>query len=59
MDHIDRPDMALYLFIEAFFKKRKIKIFNKGKMFRDFTYVDDIVDGVVNILNKIPKKNKN
>ena len=52
-----RPDMALYLFIEAFFKKRNIKIFNQGKMFRDFTYVDDIVDGVVNILNKIPKKN--
>ena len=51
-----RPDMALYLFIKTFFKNKKIKIFNKRKMFRDFTYIDDIVNGVVNILNKIPKK---
>jgi UDP-glucuronate 4-epimerase len=53
-----RPDMALYLFIQAFYKKHKIKIFNKGMMYRDFTYVDDIANGVIGVLNKIPKKNK-
>ena len=52
-----RPDMALYLFIEAFYKKHKINIFNKGMMYRDFTYVEDIANGVVKIISKIPKKN--
>jgi UDP-glucuronate 4-epimerase len=54
-----RPDMALYLFIEAFFKKKKINVFNKGKMFRDFTFVEDIAEGVIKVLNKRPKVNKN
>ena len=53
-----RPDMALYLFIDAFYKKKKINIFNNGRMFRDFTYIDDIVDGVVKVLDKKPKINK-
>lgn len=53
-----RPDMALYLFIDAFYKNQKINIFNKGNMFRDFTYVDDIAEGVVKVLDKKPKRNK-
>ena len=53
-----RPDMALFLFIEAFYKNHKIDVFNNGKMFRDFTYIDDIVNGVIGILSKKPKINK-
>tara|TARA_Y100000816_G_scaffold261472_1_gene218487 strand:- start:1984 stop:3003 length:1020 start_codon:yes stop_codon:yes gene_type:complete len=53
-----RPDMALFLFIDAFYKNQKINVFNNGKMFRDFTYIDDIVNGVIGILKKKPKKNK-
>lgn len=42
-----RPDMALFLFTEAILKGEPIKLFNKGEMVRDFTYVEDIVEGVV------------
>lgn len=42
-----RPDMALYLFSDAMTKGRPIQVFNHGDMWRDFTYVDDIVEGVV------------
>lgn len=42
-----RPDMALFLFIEAIMKNQPIKVFNFGKMKRDFTYIDDIVSGVI------------
>ncbi len=52
-----RPDMALYLFTDAIFKNKPIKIFNKGKMERDFTYIDDIVEGVVRIMGKKPAPN--
>ena len=45
-----RPDMALFLFAEALRKGEVINVFNHGKMLRDFTYVDDIVTGVVNII---------
>ncbi|SHJ38165.1 NAD-dependent epimerase [Pseudozobellia thermophila] len=45
-----RPDMALFLFTEAIAKGQPIKVFNHGKMERDFTYVDDIVEGVVRVL---------
>ncbi len=41
-----RPDMALYLFADALTQGRPLKVFNKGEMRRDFTYIDDIVDGV-------------
>jgi len=44
-----RPDMAPWIFTSAIIKGEPIKIFNNGKMLRDFTYIDDIVDGVVNI----------
>ena len=45
-----RPDMALFLFVEALRKGEAINVFNHGKMLRDFTYIDDIVTGVVNVI---------
>jgi UDP-glucuronate 4-epimerase len=45
-----RPDMAYYLFAEAISKNKPIKVFNNGKMERDFTYIDDIVNGVTKII---------
>lgn len=54
-----RPDMALFLFTDAIVKGEPIKVFNHGKMKRDFTYIDDIVEGVVRLLNNPPKENKN
>ena len=42
-----RPDMALFLFTKAIFEERPIDVFNHGLMQRDFTYIDDIVDGVI------------
>lgn len=53
-----RPDMALFLFTDAIIKGEAIKVFNHGKMKRDFTYVDDIIEGVVRLLNNPPKENK-
>ena len=50
-----RPDMALFLFTDAIANGKPIKVFNHGKMERDFTYVDDIVEGVVRILTKSTK----
>lgn len=47
-----RPDMAMFLFTDAIVNNRPIKVFNHGKMERDFTYVDDIVEGVVRIIEK-------
>lgn len=49
-----RPDMAPWLFTEAILNNEPIKIFNHGKMQRDFTYIDDIVEGVVRIQDVIP-----
>lgn len=49
-----RPDMALFLFTEAILKNEPIKVFNHGKMIRDFTYVDDIVEGVVRVIDHPP-----
>lgn len=45
-----RPDMALFLFTKAILENRAIDVYNHGKMKRDFTYVDDIVDGIVRVL---------
>ncbi|PIR06963.1 MAG: hypothetical protein COV55_00880 [Candidatus Komeilibacteria bacterium CG11_big_fil_rev_8_21_14_0_20_36_20] len=45
-----RPDMALFLFTKAILENQPIKVFNFGKMERDFTYIDDIIDGVVSSL---------
>ena len=47
-----RPDMAYYLFADAILKNQPIKVFNNGKMERDFTYIDDIVNGVTKIIEK-------
>ena len=49
-----RPDMALFLFTKAILEEKPIKVFNHGKMKRDFTYIDDIVEGVVRVLGRIP-----
>lgn len=51
-----RPDMALFLFTDAILKNRPIHVFNNGKMMRDFTYIDDIVEGIVQLLNKPPRE---
>ena len=50
-----RPDMALFLFTKAMLNNKPIKIFNNGEMQRDFTYIDDIVEGVVRVMQNIPK----
>ena len=54
-----RPDMAYFKFTKKILNKRKIDIYNKGKMYRDYTYIDDITDGIFKITNKIPKINSN
>ncbi len=52
-----RPDMSLYIFVDKILKNKSISMFNYGKHSRDFTYIDDIVEGISKTLNKIPKKN--
>ena len=49
-----RPDMALFLFTDAILSGRPIDVFNNGQMRRDFTYVDDIVEGVIRVLDRTP-----
>lgn len=51
-----RPDMALFLFTKAMLEGRPIDVFNNGDMQRDFTYVDDIVEGVIRVLDRPPEK---
>jgi len=53
-----RPDMALFLFTKAIFAGEPIKVFNYGRMKRDFTYIDDIVEGVVRTLDHVAKGNE-
>lgn len=53
-----RPDMALFLFAEAMRKSEPINVFNHGKMIRDFTYVEDIVESITRLVVKPPKRNK-
>ncbi len=52
-----RPDMALFLFTRAILSGRPIQVFNHGRMQRDFTYIDDIVEGVARIMKKLPVPN--
>ncbi|PSB34000.1 NAD-dependent epimerase [Chlorogloea sp. CCALA 695] len=52
-----RPDMALFMFTKAILAGQPIDVFNQGKMQRDFTYVDDIVAGVVKVMDKLPSPN--
>ncbi|MBD5303956.1 MAG: NAD-dependent epimerase/dehydratase family protein [Bacteroides sp.] len=50
-----RPDMSPFLFIDAILNNKPIKVFNHGDMLRDFTYIDDIIEGVSRIINVIPE----
>ncbi len=52
-----RPDMALFLFTKAILENRPIKVFNHGKMQRDFTYIDDIIEGVTRVMGRLPDPN--
>ncbi|WP_062051702.1 NAD-dependent epimerase [Bacillus sp. JCM 19034] len=52
-----RPDMAYFSFTKNIVEGKTIKVFNNGEMMRDFTYIDDIVDGIVRLLDKPPKAN--
>lgn len=52
-----RPDMALFLFTKAIIERKPVQVFNNGEMARDFTYVDDIVEGVIRVMNSPPSGN--
>lgn len=52
-----RPDMALFLFTKAILEDKPVNIFNNGDMERDFTYIDDIVEGVFRLIDHIPQAN--
>ena len=54
-----RPDMALFIFTRAILAGRPIQIFNHGRMERDFTYIDDIVDGVFRLTDRLPQPDVN
>jgi len=54
-----RPDMALFLFTKAIFEDKPIDVFNYGNMQRDFTYIDDIVEGIVRVIDNPAKPNEN
>lgn len=54
-----RPDMALFIFTRAILAGKPIAIFNHGRMQRDFTYIDDIVDGVFRLTDKLPQPDEN
>tara|TARA_B100001564_G_scaffold354606_1_gene365482 strand:+ start:293 stop:1294 length:1002 start_codon:yes stop_codon:yes gene_type:complete len=49
-----RPDMALFKFTRGILKNKKIDVYNNGKMYRDFTYIDDIVNGINLLISKVP-----
>jgi len=53
-----RPDMAYYKFTQAILNNEPIQVYNNGKMMRDFTYIDDIINAIVKVLCKIPKRNE-
>ncbi len=50
-----RPDMALFIFTKAILEGKPIEVYNHGDMFRDFTYIEDIVEGVARLVEKIPE----
>ena len=52
-----RPDMALFLFTKAILNGKAINVFNHGEMKRDFTYIDDIIEGIVRLIPKPPAPN--
>lgn len=54
-----RPDMAPFLFTDKILRGEEIQVFNNGEMFRDFTYIDDIVTGIIDVIDKPATKNEN
>ena len=54
-----RPDIALFLFVKAILEGKAIDVFNNGNMLRDFTYIDDIVEGVIRVIDNPAKADKN
>jgi UDP-glucuronate 4-epimerase len=52
-----RPDMALFIFTKAILSNQPINVFNNGQMYRDFTYIDDIVEGIIQLMKKTPQPN--
>jgi UDP-glucuronate 4-epimerase len=54
-----RPDMAMWLFASAIIEGQPIKLFNHGNMRRDFTYIDDVVEAVVRLIERVPQGNPN
>ncbi len=52
-----RPDMAPFLFTKAIMENRPVDIYNSGNLYRDFTYIDDIIDGLLHIINNPAKRN--
>jgi UDP-glucuronate 4-epimerase len=54
-----RPDMAYFIFTKNILENQPINVFNYGKMQRDFTYIDDIVEGIVRVIDKTPQPNPN
>ncbi|MEX2567769.1 MAG: NAD-dependent epimerase [Cyclobacteriaceae bacterium] len=54
-----RPDMALFLFTKAILEHKPIQVFNYGEMKRDFTYIDDIIEGVIRVIDHPPVENPN
>lgn len=53
-----RPDMSLFIFTKAILENKPIKVFNNGQMMRSFTYVDDIVEGIIKLIDVIPLADK-
>ena len=51
-----RPDMALYKFTDLIFKNKPIRVFNHGNMVRDFTYIDDVIESIIFLIDKLPSK---
>ncbi|MFH7245456.1 MAG: NAD-dependent epimerase [Spirulina sp.] len=51
-----RPDMAYFKFVDAIANDRPIEVFNDGKMRRDFTYIDDAVEGIIRVMDKLPSQ---
>ena len=51
--------MAYYKFTKNIYEDKEIEVYNNGQMKRDFTYIDDIIEGIIRLINKIPESNKN
>ena len=53
-----RPDMALFKFVDAILKDKPIEVYNNGEMWRDFTYIDDLIKSIEKLINVIPNRKK-